>query len=52
MNDVLTNTNGILDYCVEPGLKGIICFDMEVTLREGNREYFYQTLDKYFPGMK
>jgi len=25
---------------------------MGVTLREGDREYFYQALDKHFPGMK
>jgi DNA repair photolyase len=30
---------------------GIICFDMGVTLREGDREYFYAALDKHFPGM-
>lgn len=27
---------------------GVLCFGMGVTLREGNREYFYQ----HFPGMK
>lgn len=52
INDTITNINGILDYCIEAGVKGIICFGMGVTLREGNREYFYQALDKYFPGMK
>ncbi|MGN0153135.1 MAG: radical SAM protein, partial [Lachnospiraceae bacterium] len=31
---------------------GIICFGMGVTLREGDREYFYAALDKYFPGLK
>ena len=25
---------------------------MGVTLREGNREYFYKQLDRHFPGMK
>ena len=43
---------GILDYCVQAGVKGIICFGMGVTLREGDREYFYQALDKHFPGIK
>ena len=33
-------------------MKGIICFGMGVTLREGDREYFYAALDKHFPGMK
>ena len=43
---------GILDYCIEAGVKGIICFGMGVTLRDGNREYFYRALDKHFPGIK
>ena len=33
-------------------LFGIICFGMGVTLREGNREYFYSHLDKKFPKLK
>ena len=31
---------------------GVICFGMGLTLREGNREYFYRQLDRLFPGMK
>ncbi len=31
---------------------GIICFGMGVTLRDGDREYFYAALDRHFPGMK
>ena len=46
------NIEGILDYCIQAKVKGIICFDMGVTLREGDREYFYQALDRHFPGMK
>jgi len=38
--------------CIEAKVYGIICFGMGLTLREGNREYFYQHLDKYFPHMK
>ena len=52
INDPEENIRGILNYCVQAGVKGIICFDMGVTLRDGDREYFYQALDKYFPGMK
>ena len=46
------NLNGILDYCIESNVKGILCFGMGMTLREGNREYFYSKLDKHFPGLK
>lgn len=52
INDTEENIRGILEYCVEAGVKGIICFDMGVTLRDGDREYFYKALDKHFPGMK
>lgn len=52
INDTEDNIRGILDYCIRADVKGIICFDMGVTLREGDREYFYQALDKHFPGLK
>lgn len=52
INDTIENISGILDYCIEAEVYGIICFGMGVTLRDGNREYFYKQLDKSFPGMK
>ena len=52
INDTKENIKGILDYCIEAKVYGIICFGMGVTLRKGNREYFYQQLDYLFPGMK
>lgn len=52
INDTEQNLRGILSYCFEAGVHGIICFGMGVTLREGDREYFYAKLDEHFPGMK
>lgn len=52
INDTEENLAGLLDYCYEAGVKGIICFGMGVTLREGDREYFYTKLEEHFPGMK
>ena len=52
INDSLENLKGILDICKRAKVKGIICFGMGMTLREGNREYFYQKLDEHFPGLK
>lgn len=52
INDTPENLKGILDYCIDAGVKGIIHFGFGVTLREGDREYFYQALDRYFPGIK
>ncbi|MBE6881205.1 MAG: radical SAM protein [Ruminococcaceae bacterium] len=52
INDTEENLRGILDYCIKAEVKGIICFGMGVTLRDGDREYFYNALDKHFPGVK
>ena len=52
LNDTEENIRGIVGYCAEAGVKGIIHFGMGLTLREGNREYFYAALDRYFPGLK
>ena len=52
VNDTRENIEGILDYCVRAKVHGIICFDMGVTLREGDREYFYAALDRHFPGLR
>ena len=52
INDTKENLKGILEGCLEAGVKGILCFGMGLTLREGNREYFYQALDRHFPGLR
>ena len=52
INDAEENIEGILDYCIDAGVYGIINFGMGMTLREGDREYFYAALDKHFPGLK
>ena len=52
INDTPENIRGILESCIEAGVKGVICFNMGLTLREGNREYFYAQLDRHFPGLK
>ncbi len=52
INDTEDNIKAILAECIRVGVKGIICFDMGLTLREGDREYYYAALDKSFPGMK
>lgn len=52
INDTPGNLSGLLGMCADAGVKGIICFGMGLTLREGNREYFYSALDRLFPGLK
>lgn len=52
INDTQENIEGILKLCAEAGVYGVINFGMGLTLREGNREYFYKQLDCLFPGLK
>ncbi|HHT48510.1 MAG TPA: radical SAM protein [Firmicutes bacterium] len=52
INDTEDNLYGLLDYCIRAKVRAILCFGFGVTLREGNREYFYQQLDASFPGLK
>ena len=52
INDTKQNIEGILNYCIQAKVYGIVCFGMGLTLREGNREYFYAQLDRLFPGLK
>jgi DNA repair photolyase len=51
INDTEDNLRGILDYCFDAGVKGIICMAFGTTLRAGSRDYFYSCLDRSFPGM-
>ena len=52
INDTEENLYGILNYCIEAKVYGIINFGMGMTLRDGNREYFYKQLERLFPGLK
>ncbi|MCL2797248.1 MAG: radical SAM protein [Firmicutes bacterium] len=52
LSDTEENLRGLLDYCRRAKVKGILCFGFGVTMREGNREYFYNRLDALFPGIK
>ena len=49
INDTKENIEGIVDFCVRAKVHAIICFGIGLTLREGNREYFYDALDRNFP---
>ncbi len=51
INDTEENITAILNECVSAGVKGVIDFGMGLTLREGDREYYYAALDRHFPGL-
>ncbi len=51
INDTPENIKGILGYCEAAGVKGIFSFGCGLTLRSGDREYYYQKLNEHFPGL-
>ena len=52
LNDTEENIRGLMALCAEAGVKGVIHFGLGLTLREGDREYYFAALDRNFPGMK
>lgn len=52
VNDTKENIHAIVDKCHQIGVTHIVMFNMGLTLRDGNRAYFYQQLDRLFPGLK
>lgn len=52
LNDTEENLAGLMNYCKDAGVYGIINFGFGLTLREGDREYYYENLDRHFPGLK
>ena len=52
INDTKENIGAILEACRQAKVYGIITFGIGLTLRDGDRQYFYRKLDQHFPGMK
>lgn len=51
LTDTEENLRTILGYCADAGVKGVVCFNIGMTLRDGDREYYYRALDRHFPGL-
>jgi len=52
INDTEENIRGLLEYCCRAKTYGILTFGMGVTLRDGDRQYFYEKLEQHFPGLR
>lgn len=52
INDTQENILGLLEACRKTQVYGIIIFQLGLTLRDGDRQYYYANLDQHFPGMK
>lgn len=51
ITDTEENIRQILEWCFDAGVKGIIMYGAAMTLRSGCREYYYNELDRMFPGL-
>ena len=51
LTDTEENMRTILEYCFDAGVKGIVLWNAGLTLREGDREYYYRALDRHFSGL-
>ena len=52
INDTMENFSSLMKSCIQADVRGIICFGIGTTIRDGDREYFYAALDRHFPGLK
>lgn len=52
INDTVENVAQIVHACGKRGVYGILDFGLGLTLRDGDRQYYYANLDRHFPGIK
>lgn len=52
INDTEENIRGLLAHCVRAGVYGVMNWGIGLTLRDGDRQYYYRKLDEHFPGLK
>lgn len=52
INDTEENLLSLLDYAKRAKVYGILTFGIGMTLRNGDREYYYAALDRHFPELK
>lgn len=52
INDTEENIAGLLGLCRKAAVYGVLAFGIGLTLRDGDRQYFYGQLERHFPGLK
>lgn len=52
INDTKENLSGLMEACKRAKVYGILTFGIGLTLRDGDRQYYYRKLDEHFPGIK
>lgn len=52
INDTEENIRGVMDYAARAKTYGVLNFGMGVTLRDGDRQYFYEKLEQHFPRLR
>ena len=52
ITDTVENIETLIEKAAENQAKYVLCYGFGMTLRDGNREYYYENLDKHYPGLK
>ena len=52
ITDTQENLDALMELCIGARVSAVVCFGIGVTMRRGNREYFYAMLDRRFPGLR
>lgn len=52
INDTKENIRKLMINCGDAGVYGVLNFGIGLTLRDGDRQYYYKALDRHFPGLK
>lgn len=52
INDTVENIRNLMIACGDARVYGIVNFGLGLTLRDGDRQYYYKKLDEHFPGLK
>jgi len=52
ITDFEENIKRVVENAANSGAKYVLCYGFGMTLRKGSRDYYYENLDKHYPGLK
>ena len=52
LTDSEENIRSVVEKAAAAGARYVLCCGFGLTLREGSREYYYENLDRLYPGLK
>lgn len=52
LTDSEENIRSVVEKAAAAGARYVLCYGFGLTLREGSRDYYYENLDRLYPGLK